>query len=185
MLLCPSNTERSNNSPTHDHIMMPTSSLLCPRNAQPSSQQLFYTRLYPECLALRSCAQATRSPELSHAQSNRTPNIPPAHTPQPPPMSALSPLSASAAASITTLLESQSAGTFPYSEQAAFVTVASTDAIQTAFKVLLDAKIQSAPVYDKATGSWLGFVDLGDFAKYVSECRGRGLCCGAVNGRDE
>ena len=78
--------------------------------------------------------------------------------------------SSSTAAALSARLESITAGSFAFSEQSSFVTVSSTDTVQAAFKALLDNRVQSAPVYHGITGEWLGFVDLGDFAKYISKC---------------
>jgi predicted transcriptional regulator len=86
---------------------------------------------------------------------------------------------ASATAALTRALTSTPAGSFPFSEQSAFVTVPASTTVAAAFTALLDNRITSAPVYDDATKAWLGFVDLGDCAKYLCASRvcARGLRC--------
>ena len=74
--------------------------------------------------------------------------------------------------SIRKLLEDTTAGGFTFSEQASFVTVPATAGVQTAFRALVDHAVTSAPVFDPATHEWLGFVDMGDFAKYIRTCGG-------------
>lgn len=71
-------------------------------------------------------------------------------------------------ASLRAILEGTTAGAFTFSEQSSFVTVSATDGVQTAFNALLDNRVTSAPVFDAAANAYLGFVDLGDFAKYIS-----------------
>jgi len=68
---------------------------------------------------------------------------------------------------LVSALESTAAGSFTFSEQASFVTFSSDTLAQAAFRSLLDARVSSAPVYDRASGAWLGFLDMGDLAKHI------------------